>query len=152
MNNHMRTLKLTALAVVAFHFVVVVLHSIAHEVLSVKATPAQLAFIIPVIIVAPVVAGILLPKFERVGTILLTASMFGSFVFGVYYHFIADTIDHVAHVAHLQPVFWSQMFQITAYLLAISEMFGTALGLILLLRQKQSFQPQRSIRTQSGLR
>ena len=132
-----RTVKLTALAVVALHFVVVVLHSIAHEVLPVKATPAQLAFIIPVIIVGPVLAGILLLKFERTGTVLLAASMLGSLLFGVYYHFIADTIDHVAHVAYLQPVFWSQMFQLTAYLLALSEMFGTGLGLILLLRSQR---------------
>jgi|SRR5215207_11766591 len=138
MKNHTRTLRLTALAVVAFHFVVVVLHSIAHEVLSVKATPLQLAFIIPVIIVAPVVAGIMLLKLERFGMMLLTTSMIGSFVFGVYYHFIADTIDHVAHVAHLQPAFWSQMFQATAYLLAISEILGAASGLVWLLRQKQS--------------
>ena len=132
-----RTLILTALAVVVFHFVVVVLHSIAHEMVAVKATPLQLAFIVPVIIVAPVVAGFMLRKFEKFGIMLLTASMIGSFVFGVFYHFIADTIDHVAHVAHLQPVLWSQMFQVTAYLLALSELTGAALGLVWLLRQKQ---------------
>ena len=132
-----RTVKLMALGVVAIHFVVVLLHSIAHEVLPVKATPTQLAFIIPVIIVGPVLAGILLLKFERTGTVLLAASMLGSLLFGVYYHFIADTIDHVAHVAYLQPVFWSQMFQLTAYLLALSEMFGTGFGLILLLRSQR---------------
>ena len=132
------TLKLTALGVIIFHFVIVVLHSIAHEVLPVKATPAQLAFIIPVIVLAPIVAAFMLPKFNKAGTVLLTASMLGSFVFGVYYHFIADTIDHVGHVAHMQPVFWSQMFQITAYLLAISELFGTVIGLRSLLAQRQS--------------
>ena len=136
MSNHNRTLKWTALGVVAIHFLVVVLHSIAHQVLPVKATPAQLAFIIPVIVIAPVLAGIVLPKFEKAGAILLTASMLGSLVFGVYYHFIAETIDHVAQVAHLQPVFWSRMFEVTAYLLGISEMFGTVIGLILLFRQK----------------
>ena len=136
MSNRTRTVKLVALAVVVLHFAVVVLHAIAHEVLPVKATPAQLAFIIPVIIVAPVLAGFLLRKFERAGTILLAASMLGSLVFGAYYHFIADTIDHVAHVAFMQPVFWSQMFQVTAYLLALFEMFGTGLGLILLARQQ----------------
>lgn len=135
MNTAIRGLKLMALATITIHFAVVVLHSIAHQVLPVIATPAQLAFIIPVIVVAPVLAGIVLLKFERAGTILLTASMLGSLVFGVYYHFMADTIDHVAHVAHLQPVFWSQMFQITAYLLAISELFGTVLGLISLVRR-----------------
>ena len=127
-------MKRIALLVVAIHFLVVVLHSVAHEVLSVKATPAQLAFIIPVIIVAPVVAGVMLLKFEKFATVLLTAAMIGSFVFGVYYHFIADTIDHVDHVARLEPPFWAQMFLATSYLLAISELVGAAVGLVWLLR------------------
>ncbi|MEN3325962.1 MAG: hypothetical protein V7638_769 [Acidobacteriota bacterium] len=130
----MRTVKKLALAVIAIHFVVVVLHSIAHQLLSVNASPAQLAFIFPVIIVAPVVAGFMLPKFEKFGTVLLTASMIGSFVFGVYYHLIADTIDHVAHVAQLEPQRWSQVFVATSYLLAISELLGAVVGLMLLLR------------------
>jgi hypothetical protein len=130
-----RTLKLTALAVVAFHFVIVVLHSIAHQILPVQATPAQLAFIVPVIIVAPIVAAFMLLKFETAGMLLLAASMLGSFVFGLYYHFIADTIDHVAHVAQMQPVLWSQMFQATSYLLAISEAAGAAIGLVWLARR-----------------
>jgi hypothetical protein len=134
MTNHTRTLKLTASGFIAIHFVVVVLHSIAHELLPVKASPAQLAFIVPVIVVAPVVAGLMLPKFEKFGTVLLTLSMIGSFVFGVYYHFIAETIDHVAHVAQLEPLRWSQMFLATSYLLAISEILGATVGLFLLLR------------------
>ena len=121
-----RTLKLTALGLVGFHFLVVVLHSFAHEILPVKATRAQLAFIIPVIIVAPSVAGIMLPKFERIGAWLLLTSMLGSFAFGLYYHFVADTIDHVAHVARLRPAFWSATFQVTAYALAASEVAGAA--------------------------
>ena len=128
-------MKLTALIVVAIHAIVVVLHSIAHESLPVKATPAQLAFIIPVIVVAPVVAALMLVKLEKAGMVLLTVSMLGSLVFGLYYHFVADTIDHVVHVAHREPLFWSQMFQITAYLLAISEAAGAAVGLIWLSRQ-----------------
>lgn len=130
----MRTLKRIAIAVIAIHFVVVVLHSIAHQLLPVNASPAQLAFIFPAIIVAPVVAGFMLPKFEKPGTVLLTISMIGSFLFGIYYHFIADTIDHVAHVALREPHRWSQMFLVTSYLLAISELLGTVVGVILLLR------------------
>jgi hypothetical protein len=131
-------MKVTALVVVAIHFVVVVLHSIAHQVLPVNASSAQLAFIVPVIVVAPVVAAIMLPKFEKAAMVLLTASMLGSFLFGVYYHFIADTIDHVAHVAHREPLFWSQMFLTTSYLLAITEAAGLVVGLLSLLRQKQT--------------
>ena len=131
-------MKIIALIIVAIHFVVVVLHSIAHNILPVNATPAQLAFIVPVIVVAPLVAAIMLAEFEKAGMVLLTASMLGSLVFGIYYHFIADTIDHVAHVAHREPLFWSQMFQITSYLLAITEAAGVVVGLISLVRQKQS--------------
>ena len=131
-------MKLISLTVVALHLVVVVLHSIAHETLPVKATPAQLAFIIPVIVVAPMVAALMLVKFEKAGMVLLTVSMLGSLLFGVYYHFVADTIDHVAHVAHREPLFWSQMFQITAYLLAISEAAGVAVGLFSLSRQSRA--------------
>ena len=128
-------MKRIALVVVAIHFFVVVLHSVAHQILSVNASPAQLAFIIPVIIVAPVVAGVMLLRFERFGTVLLTASMAGSFVFGVYYHFTADTIDHVSHVALLEPHRWSQMFVATSYLLAISELLGAVVGILLLVRR-----------------
>ena len=134
-----RGLKLAALGLVGFHFLTVVLHSVAHEVLQVKATPAQLAFIVPVIIVAPVVAGIVPPKFERTGAWLLLASMAGSFLFGVYYHFVADTIDHVAHVARLQPAFWSAMFRLTAYLLAVSELVGAVVAWVLAAGRSQSF-------------
>ena len=127
-----RGLMLTSLGLVGFHFLTVVLHSVAHQVLSVKATPAQLAFIIPVIIFAPVISGFMLPKFKKAGAALLLTSMAGSFVFGLYYHFVADTIDHVAHVAHVEPAFWSAMFQVTAHLLAVSEVVGAAVAGMLL--------------------
>ena len=138
-NKNSRTLKLMALGLVVFHFLTVVLHSVAHEVLKVKATPAQLAFIIPVIIFAPVVAGFMIPKFEKAGAALLLAAMLGSFAFGLYYHFVADTIDHVAHVARLRPAFWSAMFQATAYLLLASEIAGAAVAGLSLARPPRAF-------------
>ena len=136
MNNH--TLKLSAVALVAIHFIVVVLHSIAHDKLPVKATQAQLAFIVPVIVVAPLVAALVLVKFEKAGMVLLTISMLGSLIFGIYYHFIADTIDHVAHVAHREPLFWSHMFVATSCLLAITEAAAAVVGLLWLKRQTQA--------------
>lgn len=132
-----KKIKSPALWIIAFHFLMVVLHSIAHEVLSVKATAAQLAFIIPVIIFAPVISGFLLPKREKAGAWLMTISMMGSFFFGLYYHFIAKTIDHVGHVASLQPAFWVTMFIVTAILLAVSEFFGAIAGFLILQKQPQ---------------
>jgi hypothetical protein len=134
-----QTLKSTALGLVGFHFLTVVVHSVAHEILSVKATPAQLAFIIPVIIFAPVIAGFMLPKFSKAGAALLLVSLLGSFVFGLYYHFVANTPDHVAHVARLQPAFWSAMFQITAYLLLVSEVLGVVVAGLSLAGWSQSY-------------
>ena len=132
-------LKITVFAVVAFHFLAVVLHSVAHEILGVKASAAQLAFIFPVIIVAPVAAGFLLLKFEKAGAFLLTASMIGSFFFGLYYHFIARTIDHVAHVAQMEPAAWASVFEATAYLLAFSEIAGGFAGFFVLINSSQYF-------------
>jgi hypothetical protein len=81
----------------------------------------------------------MLPRLERAGAALLLASMLGSFAFGLYYHFVADTIDHVAHVARLQPAFWSATFQVTAYLLAISEASGAAVALAFFKGRPQPF-------------
>lgn len=124
-----RALKSAALWLVGFHFLTVVAHSIAHEALAVKATPAQLAFIVPVIIVGPAAAGLVLGRRTGAGAALLAASMAGSFFFGLYYHFVADTIDHVSHVARLGPAFWSGVFRVTAWLLLASEAAGAAVAL-----------------------
>jgi hypothetical protein len=132
-----RKLKSWALWIIAFHFLIVVFHSIAHEVLSVKATAAQLAFIIPVIIFAPVISSFLLPKFGKTGAWLMTMSLTGSFFFGLYYHFIAKTIDHVGHVANLQPAFWVTVFIVTAILLAVSEVLGAIAGYLILQKHRQ---------------
>ena len=128
--QHQRTRA--ALWLVGLHFLVVVAHSAAHEVLQVKATRAQLAFIVPVIVVAPLVAGLWLLKSRRAGAALLLSSMVGAFVFGLYYHFVADTIDHVSHVARLDPAGWSLTFRATSYLLLVTEALGAAAAVFLL--------------------
>jgi hypothetical protein len=133
-----KPLELTAYITIGFNFLAVIFHSVAHEVLGVKANAAQLSFIIPVIIIAPPVAGFMLPKFKKAGALLLTFSMLGSFLFGLYYHFVAITIDHVAHVAHLEPAFWAMTFEVTAYLLLLVEVPSAIAGL-LILNQSRNF-------------
>ena len=138
-DRNKRALKLTALWLIGFHFLTVVLHSVAHKILSVEASSAQLAFILPVIIIAPLVAGLMLPRFERAGAVVLLLSMAGSFAFGLYYHFVADTHDHVAHVARLRPPVWAAVFQITAYLLLVSELLGAAVAVPSFMSRPQAF-------------
>jgi Na+/proline symporter len=114
-----------ALFFVVAHFAVVSLHSAAHQVLGVQASQLQLVFIVAVIIVAPLVAGLLLWK-ERhaAGALLLVSSMVGSLIFGVYNHFVAISPDHVSHVGGLPQKNWAFIFQATAFLLALVEAFG----------------------------
>ncbi|HEY0375580.1 MAG TPA: hypothetical protein VGC87_01330 [Pyrinomonadaceae bacterium] len=118
-----------ALYAVAAHAAILAAHSSAHEILGVKASPAQLVFIVAVIIVAPLVAGFLIWKRnEKAGALLLICSMIGSLLFGVYYHFIADTTDHVSHVARMSPAGWAVVFQATAFLLSLIEACGAWAG------------------------
>jgi len=118
-----------ALCAVAAHAAVLVVHSAAHEILGVEATTPQLAFIVAVIIVAPLAAGLLLWQGSaRAGALLLTCSMAGSLAFGVCYHFVADTPDHVSHVARLSPAGWAVAFQASALLLALAEAAGAWAG------------------------
>ena len=125
-------MKLAAYITVVVHLLLVILHAASHQTLGVDATAMQLSFIFTVIMIAPVVAGLLLWKFERTGSLILALSMAGSLAFGAYNHFVGHSIDHVAEVAHLQPAIWSTTFQLSAVGLAISEAAGTFFGVWLL--------------------
>ena len=63
---------------------------------------------------------------KRLGLILLSLSMFGSLLFGLYHHFLALGPDHV----HSQPPNpWGITFVLTAYLLLITEAIGNYVGI-----------------------
>lgn len=124
-----------ALMIVIAHGVVVALHSAAHLILEVQASPSQTLFIIAVIMISPLLAYILLwRKVKTIGALLLAGSMMGSLVFGVYNHFIAISPDHVSHVAVMSPASWAIVFQVTAILLALTEAFGIGVGVSMLKR------------------
>jgi hypothetical protein len=126
-----------ALAAVVAHAAVGVLHAAAHQVLGVETSMAQQVFILAVIFVAPLVAGLLLwKKRTRAGAALLAGSMAGSLAFGVYYHFIADSPDHVAHVALMSPAGWAIVFQATALLLVLTEAGGICAGALALRKSR----------------
>lgn len=125
-------LKTLAYLVIVVHLMLVVAHAAAHQTLEVDPTPLQLSFIIAIIMIAPMIAGLLLHKYGRAGSALMILSMAGAFLFGVYNHFVGHSIDHVAEVANLRPVIWSTVFQWSAVGLAVTEAAGTAIGALLL--------------------
>lgn len=118
----MQKAKNYAILVVGLHVLVEIVHGIAHVEANVWLTPAELAFVIAVIAIAPVVSLLILNT--RAGALLLGLSMLGALLFGVYNHFIANGADNAAHVLGA----WHLPFEITGYLLVILEAAGVLAG------------------------
>jgi hypothetical protein len=124
-----------AIGVILIHLIVILVHGFAHGRLAISLNAAQEIFIVVVITVAPVVAGYLLWKDTlRSGGVLLAASMAGAFVFGVFYHFIAPGGDNVNRQFPGGPANWILLFDQTAVGLAVLEILGMILGLLLVLK------------------
>jgi len=115
------------IAVVLVHVLITTPHSIAHTQLRIQMNLWQSIYIFAVILLAPIVSVILLWKRPKAGFTLLAISMAGSLLFGVYYHFIAAGPDNVAQV-HTHP--WASTFQISAVLLALTELAGVIVGVL----------------------
>lgn len=114
-------------AVVAAHLAVNLGHGLAHERLGVRLTAGQWAFVLAVITVTPLVAGVLFwTTRARLGAGLLAGSMIGGFLFGLYYHYVAVSPDHVSHLPEGD---YQGLFRWTALLLAIIQALGAAWAL-----------------------
>jgi hypothetical protein len=113
-----------ALALIAMHALVALVHGVTHLELGIGLSPWQTGFVGVVIGAAPLVAAAFLwMGRRRVGGALLLLSMTGALLFGAYYHFLLAGPDHVSSV-HSQG--WGVAFQLTAFLLAITEVFGAS--------------------------
>ncbi len=118
-----------ATGVIIIHAMVSSLHGAAHVRLNVPLSFAQNLYIVVVIVISPVVAGLLLWKGRELsGALLFLCSMAGALVFGVYNHFAVSSPDHVSHVAVMASGEWVIVFQVTAVLLALVEAFGCLVG------------------------
>ena len=82
--------------------------------------------VLAVILVAPLVAFALsFTRYARAGLWLLLASMLGSLIFGLCYHYIIISPDHVAHLPAGEA---RGLFRFTAVLLLITEAFGVVVA------------------------
>ena len=123
----MKRFRIAATVILVVHAAVGVVHELAHRNLGIELTTAQTLFVNLVIMAAPVVAVLLLwTRLERPGAILFTGAMAGSLLFGLYYHYVLVSPDHVSHLpdGDLQSA-----FRITALLLALLEALGVAAGI-----------------------
>jgi hypothetical protein len=115
-----------ATAIVVAHLLVNIAHGLAHHELHVGLSPSASIFVIVVVLIFPLIAAGLVWRAERrLGLTLLSLSMCGSLLFGLYHHFLVVSSDHV----RLQPRSpWGITFIVTAYLLFITEAVGTYIG------------------------
>ena len=116
-----------ATAIVLAHLLVNISHGLAHRELRVGLPPSGSVFVIVVVLILPLVAMVLVwTAKKRPGLILLSLSMFGSLLFGLYHHFLVASPDHVRSQP---PSPWGIVFVITAYGLLITEAIGTYVGI-----------------------
>jgi hypothetical protein len=122
-----RSIALLSTVAVVAHLVVSIVHGNAHERLVVGLSNWQNIYVMTVIIAAPLIAMALIwTRYAQMGLVLLAISMAGSLIFGVAYHYVVISPDHVSH---LPPGDAQGLFRTTALLLVLTEVFGVAVGL-----------------------
>jgi hypothetical protein len=111
-------------ALVLVHFVITIVHGIAHTKANVPLSPAANVFVLAVIVAGPLIGlGLTWPA-QRIGTWLIALTMAGALIFGCINHFVLASPDHVAHV----DAQWRPLFTTTAVLLMLTEAVGSGLA------------------------
>lgn len=122
-----RSIALLSTVAVVAHLVVSMVHGNAHQQLVVGLSNWQNIYVMTVIIVAPLIAMALIwTRYAHMGLVLLSISMAGSLIFGIAYHYVVISPDHVSH---LPPGEAQGLFRTTALLLVLTEVFGVVVGL-----------------------
>src|SRR5882672_149958 len=123
--THDSLLRLGVL-IVAIHFLVSLVHGMAHSRLHIDMNLWQSVYILLVITLLPLISGFLLWRRARGGFFLLARSMLGALIFGGYCHFVAAGADNVASLGSHA---FAPVFQLTAVLRVITEAAGVLTGL-----------------------
>ncbi len=127
-----------ALALILIHLIVSTSHGWAHQAAMVSLNTFGYVYVALVITLAPLASAVFLVLRKiKIGALLLALSMFGSFIFGFWYHFLSQTGDNVSQVHG--P--WHSVFLWTAIALAVIELAGTIVGLRLF---RATLKPQTS--------
>ena len=122
-----RSIALLSTVSVLAHLVVSIVHGRAHERLSVGLSNWQNLYVLIVIVIAPLLAMVLIwTRLAHFSLLLLVLSMAASLIFGIAYHYVVISPDHVSH---LPPGDAHGLFRTTALLLVVTELFGIVIGL-----------------------
>ena len=94
----MNRVAVAAGVVVLLNLLVATAHGLSHARSGVPLEPWQMALILVAVYAPPLLSAVLYwTRLRRFAAALLAGSMAAGTAFGVYYHFVADTVDHVAH-------------------------------------------------------
>jgi len=133
-STEMTTYRFPVTAVVLAHLIVNILHGQAHTSLAVGLSNWQQIFVVTVILLAPLFALIFsFTRYVRAALWLLLVSMLGALIFGVCYHYLIISPDHVAH---LPPGGARGLFRTTALLLIVTEILGVLVAAMALRKSK----------------
>jgi hypothetical protein len=122
----MNRIAIAATGIVLLHQVIATVHGLAHRELGVGLDAWQQVFVGVVITLAPLAALVLYwTRYAPAGALLLGLSMSASLAFGVFYHFIAMSPDHVSHLPEGDA---QGLFVLTAILLIPAEILGAGFG------------------------
>ena len=93
--------KIAIAVLVAIHLAVALWHGTAHTELAIALPPEKNAFVFIVILIAPLVAASLMwTRYVLVGVWMLSLSMLGALLFGVYHHYLIISPDNIGHLPH----------------------------------------------------
>src|SRR5881397_1767889 len=106
------------IGLVLAHFFLNLVHATAHFALQILPVGLDLAFILGVILIGPLVALVILRFNPPLAAALLAVLMGASFVYGLVSHFLVAGPDNVAFVGAQT---WTVLFVGTAFLLGVLE-------------------------------
>ena len=116
-----KTGALVVTLLVVVHLIVSTLHVSAHTDLSIVLSFAQTSFINVVILLMPILgAGLAWTANPRVGFFLVLVGMVGALIFGIYYHYVGVSTDHISHLPD-GPAHVHDRFIWTAAAIAVLE-------------------------------
>jgi hypothetical protein len=140
-------MKTIATVLVILHLLVVMVHGQAHQQLHIEPSTWQRVFTVTVILIGPVLAMALLwTRFRKIGYAVLLATMAGSLVFGLAYHFFIPGSDNALE---LQSGHWESLFRSTAIWLAVTEAAAVVWSALALKRDQASQSSERANRAWS---
>jgi amino acid permease len=136
MAANLRITRLVTTGFVLVHLAASFWHGNAHTRLGIDLPPEQNVFIYIVILIAPLLAATLLwTRNVLIGRWIFFLSMVGSFLFGVYHHYLIVSPDNIRHLPAGSPEVHSQ-FITSAAVIALLELVAALYGFYCLRRYR----------------